>query len=295
MANLFRIAVAATMASVVFCCTRQAKCDIVTPVTGWAVHNGTSSVADGGTNSPTFATADNISVMGAFSDVTLANDGDFAKLTLTLNLATRTGNTGTNNLNTQLRVGLFNGPAGAVVANDIPNKGFIFEYTNEAPAVAANRRLIRAQTSADQTNPFTSPTNIGNGTADDGNDSIQGADIGPVEFEVTLTRNAALIDLTGKMVGTDSVSGNDYIGLYSRPGYDSVANGIGFVFNRAAFFFGPNVDGTNGGTLSNVLVTSGNIYTIPESRFGMLAVALLMGTSCTAWKLRSKWARRHGD
>ena len=68
MANLFRIAVAATMASVVFCCTRQANCDIVTPVTGWAVHNGTSSVADGGTNSPTFATADNISVMGAFSD-----------------------------------------------------------------------------------------------------------------------------------------------------------------------------------------------------------------------------------
>src|SRR6185295_17079369 len=94
---------------------------VVIPVTGWAVHNGTAStITNGGTNTPTFGTADNNTVMGRFGNIELNNNGDFLKVTTTLTVGTRTTNTGVNSLNTQLRIGLFNGPAGAVVANDIP-------------------------------------------------------------------------------------------------------------------------------------------------------------------------------
>jgi hypothetical protein len=256
--------------------------DIVAPVTGWVVHNGTSTVSAGGTNSPTFTAADNITVMGTFTGVNLANNGDFAKLTTTLTLGTRTANTGVNGLRTQLRIGLFDGPAGVVVANDIPNTGFIIEYENMAAG-----GLIREQQSLTQTNPFTSPVNIGNGVQDAGGDSIQGADPGPVVFELTLTLNAGKIDLTGKISGTDSVSLNPYLSTYSRLGYTPV----GFVYDRVGFFFGGNVDAPNG-TLNEVLVTTGNVFAIPESRFGMLTVALMMGAVMTGLKVRRAWQRR---
>jgi hypothetical protein len=96
-------------------------CAASIPVTGWVVHNGTSTVSNGGTNSPTFAGADNITVMGTFAPVELLNTGDSVKVSTTLTMDTRTANTGTNSLNTQLRIGLFDGPGAAdpVVANDI--------------------------------------------------------------------------------------------------------------------------------------------------------------------------------
>ena len=57
------------------------------PVTGWAVHNETSTVTDGGTNSPTFSPAGgNMTVMGTFSEVSLVNDGDFVTVKTTLTL-----------------------------------------------------------------------------------------------------------------------------------------------------------------------------------------------------------------
>lgn len=249
--------------------------DVVTQVTGWAVHNGSSTVTNGSTNSPTFTAADNITVMGTFAGVNLANDGDFVKLTTTLTVATRSTNTGVNSLNTQLRIGLFDGPAGAVVASDFPNTGFIIEYSN---AVAGG--LIREQTSGTQPAPFVSPTDIGNGTQDIGADSIRGADVGPVAFELTLTRNAGKIDLTGQISGTDSSNGNAYLATYSKLAYTPA----GFVYDRVGFFFGGNVDGPNG-TLSNVEVTSGNILSVPESRFVMLAATVAAGCVTTGRRL----------
>jgi len=124
------------------------------PVTGWIVHNGTS--VNGGTGStPTFTAGDNVTLMAPFSDIALANDGDFIEGKTTLTMNTRTG-TGINTLNTQLRVALLDDSVnGTLTANDFPNVGFIIEYTN----VAAGG-LIREQASTTQTNPFTTPTNI---------------------------------------------------------------------------------------------------------------------------------------
>ena len=235
------------------------------PVMGWNVHNGTSTV--GGTASnPTFTPGDNLTLMAPFSTVTLGSDGDFIEGSTTLTLNARTANTGVNALNTQLRVGLFNGPAGPVAANDVPNVGFIVEYTN-----AAAGGLIREQSSLAQTNPFTSPTNIGNGVQDAGADSIQGANPGPVTFTLRLTRNAGKIDLLGSISGVDAVSGNPYLASYSLAGFSSSTfpeNGA-FTFNRIGLFLGGNADATSA-ALSDSFVT-----TVPEP--SSLAAVLAAG------------------
>lgn len=233
------------------------------PVTGWDVHNGTSTVTNGGTNSPTFSPADdNITVMGTFPEVELANDGDSMTVTTTLALDTRTGSTGINALNTQLRIGLFDGPAGAIVADDIPNLGFIMEYSNATG-------LLRAQGDAAQTNPFNSPTaDIGTGSASGG--SIQGADVGPVDFALTLTRNAGMIEVTGQISGTDSVALTPFVANYSAAAYDPGA--IGFAFNRVGFSFRGNVNSPNG-TLNDVTVTTN----VPEPTSLLLVVGALVG------------------
>lgn len=231
-----------------------------TPVTGWEVHNGSSVVTDGGTNTPTFTPADdNLTVMGTFPEVELANDGDFVTVSTTLTLETRTGATGLNALNTQLRIGLFDGPAGPVVADDVPNLGIIIEYNR-------NGGLIREQADSTQTNPFNLPVNIGNGTSED--DAIQGADIGPVDFELTLTRNAGKLDISGKISGTDSVNGNPYLATYSAPGYTPTA--VGFTFDRVGFAFRNNVNAPSG-TLHDVIIL------VPEPCSCTMAVTMLVG------------------
>jgi hypothetical protein len=235
------------------------------PVTGWAVHNGTATV--GGTASnPTFTPGDNVTLMAPFTPVSLANDGDSVTVSTQLTMNTRTG-TGVNALNTQLRLGLFSGPAGAVADSDIPNVGFTIEYTN-----AASGGLIREQQSLTQTNPFTSPTDTGfTGVQDAGADSIQGADPGPVTFAITLTRNAGKLDLSGLISGTDSVSGNPYSSSFTANGLSSAnfpANGT-FTFNRIGLFLGGNVNAASA-ALANSAVT-----TVPEPASAALAAGLL--------------------
>jgi hypothetical protein len=239
----------------------------VIPVTGWIVHNGTSTV--GGTASaPTFTPGDNITLMAPFSDVVLANDGDSVEVKTTLTMNTRTG-TGINTLNTQLRFALLDDSVnGTVTANDIPNVGFIIEYTNQATG-----GLIREQQSTTQTNPFTSPTNIGNGSQDSGADSIQGANPGPVLFSLKLTRNGGKIDLSGYISGTDAVSTNPYLANYTVNGYSSVnfpANGT-FTFNRVALQLG---DGVNAASAS---LADSSVITIPEPATCVLAGAAAVG------------------
>lgn len=253
-------------------------------VSGWVVHNGTSVVTDGGTNAPTFTAADNITVMAPFSTISLTNDGDFITATTTLTMNGRTGNVGAATLNTQLRIGLFNGNTGAVVASDANNLGFIIEYSSLAAG-----GLIREQQSTSQTAPFVSPANIGNGVQDSGGDSIQGANPGPVNFELTLTRNTGKIDLAGKISGNDTVSGGAYLSTYAVTGYSSTnfpAAGT-FSFNRLALFLGDGVNAASA-NLANAVVTN---VAVPESRFGLLAVALLMGTVATGLKVRRAWRR----
>jgi hypothetical protein len=222
--------------------------------------------------------------MAPFSAVTLANDGDFVQGRTTLTLDARTANTGINALNTQLRVGLFDGPAGTVVANDIPNVGFIIEYSN-----AATGGLIREQTSAVQTNPFTSPTNIGNGAPDAGGDSIQGANPGAVTFDLKLTRNGGKLDLVGTISGTDSVSGNPYISNFTVLGYSSATfpADTSVTFNRIALFLGPNVDATSA-TLSDSSVT-----TVPEPASLALATMAVGGAMVTRRWRRAVPRRGH--
>jgi hypothetical protein len=231
-----------------------------TPISNWVVQSGTSAVSGTPTN-PTYTPGDNITVMAPFSDVTLANDGDYVNLTATLNVSTRATNTGTNALNTQLRFGIFDDNTNGGTVSASPNVGFIIEYSN---VVAGG--LIREQQSTVQTNPFVSPTNLGNGTQDSGADSLQGANIGPVVFNLTLTRAAGKINLSGTISGTDSVSGNPYLQNYSVAGISSAnfpADGS-FTFNRVGLFLGPNVDGPTA-SISDAFVT------VPEP--GAMALA----------------------
>ena len=256
------------------------------PVTGWDVHNGTATVTDGTTNSPSFKPADDsLVVMAPFGDIPLLNDGDYVTLNATLNLGMRNSSgdsVGETGLNTQLRIGLFDGPAGAVAADDFANPGFIIEYS-DAPAGG----LIREQTSLTQTNPFVSPTNIGNGVQDSGDDHIQGTDIGPVDFTLTLTRNSGMLDISGQISGTDSTNSNPYLSTYSVTGYAPVS----FAYNRVGFFFGPRVDGDKNttdsnftGTLNDVTVTTN----VPEPGCGVLfALFALGGVVMTGSRLRT--------
>jgi hypothetical protein len=217
------------------------------PITGWAVHNG-SSTAGGTASAPTFAPADNLTLMAPFIDRALVNNGDYVEVKTTLELNDRTANTGTNALNTQLRIGLFDGPAGAIGFEDTPNLGFIIEYHNVSG-------LIREQTNAGQNSPFTSPTNIGNGSPPTGN--IAGANPDPVTFTLRLTRTAGALDLTGSIVSS-TFTGN----------YSALGNASSHVFNRIGLFMGPNVDATD------ILLTNSSVTTnVPEPATCVLAAA----------------------
>jgi hypothetical protein len=242
-------------------------------ISGWTIHNGTSTV--GGTSSaPTFTAADNITAMAPFGQpVTLDSDGDFIEVSTTVNIIGRTGGVGVNSLNTQLRVGVFNGPAGAVIANDIPNQGLIIEYSNLAAG-----GLIREQQSATQTNPFVSPTNLGNGTQDAGGNSIQGANPGPVTLILKLTRNAGMLDLLGTISGTDSVSGNAYLSNFALNGINTANFPAGgtFNFNRIGLFLGDGVNGASAAITNSTVSTN-----VPEPAAGLLAAAVAVGVAAT--------------
>jgi hypothetical protein len=247
-------------------------------ITGWSVHNGTAPTTGGSAEAPTFTPADNITLMAPFDPITLANDGDSITASTVLTMNNRSS-TGVNSLNTQLRFGLFNGPAGAVAAEDVPNLGFIIEYSN----VAAGG-LIREQQSAAQTSPFTSPADLGNGSQDAGADSIQGANPGPVTLELTLTRVGGLINLSGSISGTDSVSSNPYLATYTANGLSSAnfpADGA-FTFNRVGLFLGNNVNAESGGLTDSSVTTN-----VPEPAAGVLAVLgalVALASRPRAWK-----------
>src|SRR5262249_42156260 len=134
--------------------------------------------------------------------------------------------------------------------------------------------LMREQSTASQTNPFTSPTlTIGNGSQDSGADSIQGANPGPVTFDYKFTRNGGKLDGSGTISGTDSVSGNPYSAPFSFTGWSSAtfpANGT-FTFNRMAVFLGGNADATSAS------LSDSQVITIPEPTSLLLANALAIG------------------
>ena len=238
----------------------------VVPISGWLVHNGTSTVG-GTSDTPTFTAGDNITLMAPFADSTLTNDGDFIEVQTTLTMNTRTG-TGVNTLNTQIRLGLFDDSVNpTLTAADKPNLGFTMEYSN----VAAGG-LIREQSDGTQTNPFNSPpTTIANGTQDSGADSIQGANPGPVTFDLKLTRDAGKIDIAGTISGTDAVSGHPYLANFNAAGYSSTtfpANGA-FTFNRIGLFLGDNVNAASASLASSSVATG----TVPEPT----SIAMVVG------------------
>jgi hypothetical protein len=230
------------------------------PITGWNVHNGTTTVG-GPPPAPTFAPGDNITVMAPFDNIRLRQDGDFLEVEFTLTMSNRTANTGVNALNTQLRMGLFEGPAGPIVAGDVPNLGLIIEYTNQAAG-----GLIREQFDPAQPAPFVSPNNLGNGTAD--SDSISGANPPPVTFKMRLTRNGGEIDLLG------SIAGGNHAATYILNGHSSATfpmNGQ-FDFNRVGLFLGNNVDATVATIIDARFTTN-----VPEPAVLTLAASALLG------------------
>ncbi len=245
------------------------------PVTNWVVHNSVSAVTvdNAATNSPTFTVADvgtnndTMSVMAPFSSISLANDGDYVKLTTTVTMSNRS-TTGVNTLNTQLRFGLFDGPAGTVVAGDSPNYGIIAQYANSNQG---HLKVFEQSTSA--ADPFASATQIGdvlsgNVVADPENDSISGANPSAY-FEMTLTRNGANLDITGQ------ISGGNYLSTFSIPGFNSATFPTGgpFTFDRVGFFTGNNVNAQDGSTFANVTIETN----IPEPASCLLFAGFAIG------------------
>jgi hypothetical protein len=250
------------------------------PVTGWGLHNklgaDTATIAAGTetTSSPLFDVSgdkDNSAFMGRFSNISLANNGDFLELNATLTMTGRTASTGAAGLATQLRMGLFNGPNAAVAQDDVSNLGFFMVYSNNAQA-ANGHRALRVQSNAAETLPLPGSTaiNIASGTADAGDDNIQGANPGPVAFKLRITRNGALLDFDGSISGTDAVTLNPYLSDYDLTGYDGSA--VGFDFDRVGIFLGPAVN-TATAQLSNVTITTN----IPEPASWSLAALALLG------------------
>ena len=244
-------------------------------MTDWVVHNtnGTITVTNGNTNSPSFkaadVAADTMTLMAPFSAVTLANDGEFIKLTTTLTMANRS-TTGINTLNTHLRFGLFDGPGSPVVAADAPDYGFFAQYAN----LNQTHLKVHEQATAD-VNPMDSgfttigSTALGNVVADPENDSIQGANP-TAAYEMTITRNAGKLDITGQ------ISGGSYLSTFNVVGHTSVnfPSGGNFTFDRVGFFLGNNVNSQDGSTFANVTVETG---VVPEPATCGLAATLLIG------------------
>jgi hypothetical protein len=239
------------------------------PVTGWVVHNGTSTVTDGTTNSPTFTPAgSNMDVMATFPQIHLANDGDYVTVKTTLTLGTRTGSTANTGLNTQLRLGLMGG-ADPIVAGDMGNTGTYFEYNSNGGNVSDISDAVA--------DPLTNPLSVpGHLSALPTDTYLQGADIGPVDFELTLTRNSGMLVVTGHISGTDSVSGDPFDSTISPAiSYSPAGSGFDFDFNRVAFGFRNNVKAPDG-TLNNVTVTSNLVVPEPASCV-LAAVATMAG------------------
>jgi hypothetical protein len=252
------------------------------PVVDWAVHNQStppSVITNGNTNSPTFTPADQaLTVMGTFRKTNLENDGDYIELHSRLLMSNRFGNTGVNALNTALRIGLFNGPDAPVGLEDAPNRGVFIVYNNSGGDPAANRRIRQQATGG--INPFSGTDNIGAmGSDDAGGDSIRGANPGPVDFTLKLTRNNDAIDISARISGTDSVTGNPYISDYAHIGY--VPGVVGFEFDRAGFFFANNVDAPSA-TLEQTRV----LTNVPEPTSVMLAASALLGGVLAARRRR---------
>jgi hypothetical protein len=245
------------------------------PVTDWVVHNtnGSITVTNANTNSPTFkaadVAADTMSIMAPFSAITLANDGDFIKLTTNLSMANRS-TTGVNTLNTHLRFGLFDGPGSPVVASDAPNFGFLAQYAN---ANQNHLQVFEQQTAAvDPINTSLTQigsTTLGNVTADPENDSIQGANP-TAAFEMTITRSGGKLNIAGQ------ISGGSYLSTFNVVGYTSAnfPSAGSFTFDRVGFFLGNNVNAQDGSTFNNVTVET-NV--VPEPAFCVLAATWLFG------------------
>ena len=243
------------------------------PVTDWVVHNSVGAVTadDEETNSPKFTAADmaadTMTVMAPFSSISLANDGDYIKLTTILSMSNRS-TTGINTLNTHLRFGLFDGPAGTVVAADAPNHGIFAQYAN---ANQGHLKVFEQATATD--NPMNnSHTLIGeqpaNVVVDPENDSIQGANPSAY-FEMTLTRNGGNLDVAGQ------ISGGNYLSTFSIPGFNSATFPTGgpFTFNRVGFFLGNNVNAQDGSTFADVLIETN----VPEPGSCLLAATVAVG------------------
>jgi hypothetical protein len=232
-------------------------------------------VGGAATNSPTFTAADlaadTISVMAPFAGITLANDGDFIKLTTTLTMTSRS-TTGVNTLNTHLRFGLFDGPAGPVVAADTPNVGILAQYANSNQG---HLQVFEQSTAA--VDPLNSsltvigqqPTNV---VVDPENDSIQGANP-TTSYEMTVTRSGGNLNITGQ------ISGGNYLSTFSIPGFNSATfpTGGSFTFDRVGFFLGNNVNAQGGSTFANVVVETN----VPEPSSCLLAATLIVGAMLT--------------
>lgn len=288
--NLSRLRSAVAALAILAMTTAAHGALVATDVTGWARHNGTAvSIVNAASKNPGLVgqniipAGDNYVLMAPFDPITLSNPNEYVKFSVSVKLNERQSSTAANNLNNNLRFGIFSftgaNPANIVV-DDASNHGFVAQYINGLSG--ADHLQVREQRGAN-TNPFMNINTIGTVaggqvTADVGGNSISGANPPKIDYEITVTRNGSgTLDISGFI--SNLASGGQYESTFSVTGYSSTAfpaNGP-FTFNRVGLYFN---NANAGSTSSSVAIrmTDATITTnIPEPQTVALAVMAVIG------------------
>ena len=257
------------------------------PITGtWVVTNGNDIIAPGteNTNSPALApippdtSVVSNTVQSAFPTITLTDPGDYVEARGTIDLVRTSGLTTANQLNDQLRLGLFSAPAPPTAGASGDPRGFILEYGTGSP-VSEVRALI-----ATQANPFSGGAGtpvIGLAGADPEGHTLTGTPVA-ANFIFRVTRQAGnTVDLTGSVTGiTQDPLDNDYLQQFSILGHSPHAS-FNYDLNRIAFLLGGNAGATEA-VFRNVQVRTN----VPEPATALVGLAALVAAAFTRQRMR---------
>lgn len=242
------------------------------PVENWVAVVGSASVSNSTSSSPSFAPSGSATtiggnqVIGIFERISLA-DGDHIRASGTVYLE-RTGSQleNDNQMNTQIRIGLFEGDETVPLATG--NNGIIAEY----------RGPLRQIDDPTQAGPFGAAA-MNDGFGDSGipvGEFIKGTPVS-ASFDLLITRDGNNLDITSTIT-----NGSNYTQHHSVEDYAPLlATGFDFSFNRVGFLLGANASATLA-QLQNVTVTTN----VPEPVLGISLLAILF--ACPRMRLTDR-------
>ncbi|MEO0797106.1 MAG: PEP-CTERM sorting domain-containing protein [Verrucomicrobiota bacterium] len=197
-------------------------------VTDWVVTNGTATITNGSTSSPSFD-AINLSVAANLAAPISLNDGEAISFTGSIGL--NSGDFG----DIQIRVGLFDGPATVSSGSGSGFQG----YWASLPGSFSQRNRYQDGTATNPFSSFTGATDIGNAFGSlPASAAPSGIDL---DYVFTLTRSGNLFDL---FISYDNTAnGGTFSETGSIVGLSNV-DASSFTFNSAALLFGGTLTAT---------------------------------------------------